>query len=92
MLLCFGASWPFSIAKTVRTRQVAGKSPVFLTIVCIGYGFGIAHKILYSRDWVLILYAVNMLMVAADIALYFRYAAKDLMQQPRQSDGHRSQA
>ncbi|MBM4149346.1 MAG: hypothetical protein FJ224_09905 [Lentisphaerae bacterium] len=73
MLVCFGVSWPVSIAKTLRTRVVAGKSPVFLAIVCAGYAFGLAHKLLNDRDWVTALYAVNMAMVAADLALYMRY-------------------
>lgn len=29
MLLCFAASWPFSIVKALRTKVVIGKSPVF---------------------------------------------------------------
>ena len=43
MLLCFAAGWPFSIAKTLRTRQVAGKSPVFLAVVEAGYIAGILY-------------------------------------------------
>ena len=35
MLLLFGASWPVSIAKALRTKVVAGKSPVFMVIVII---------------------------------------------------------
>jgi hypothetical protein len=74
MLVCFGVSWPVSIAKTLRTQTVAGKSPVFLAIVCLGYGFGIAHKMLHSPDWVTLLYALNLMMVAFDLGLYFKFA------------------
>ncbi len=73
MLLCFGASWPASIAKAVRTKQVAGKSPVFMILIMIGYGCGIAHKILFDRDWVIGLYALNLVMVATDLYLYRLY-------------------
>jgi len=73
MLVCFGISWPVSIEKTIRTKRVDGKSPVFLGIVCLGYACGIAHKFMYSPDWVVILYMVNLALVVTDFALYFRY-------------------
>jgi hypothetical protein len=74
MLVCFGISWPISIAKALRTRTVAGKSPAFLIIVIAGYASGIVHKMLYSRDWVIILYTVNLIMVLIDLALYYRFS------------------
>ena len=37
MLICFGISWPVSIAKALRTKVVAGKSPLFMAIVCLDY-------------------------------------------------------
>lgn len=74
MLLCFGLSWPLSIAKAVRTRTVAGKSPLFMGIVMLGYASGITHKILYNLDWVIALYALNLIMVAIDMGLYFRFS------------------
>jgi hypothetical protein len=73
MLVCFGISWPFSIAKAVRTKTVTGKSPIFMAIVFVGYVSGIFHKALFSFDWVFLLYIINALMVAADFALYFKY-------------------
>jgi hypothetical protein len=73
MLICFGISWPVSIAKTLRTKVVCGKSPLFLTIVCLGYVCGVIHKAFYSYDWIIVLYAMNMLLVAVDLLLYFRY-------------------
>jgi hypothetical protein len=73
MLICFGVSWPISIAKALRTKVVAGKSPVFMIVLIIGYGCGVTHKILYSPDWITGLYALNMIMVSIDLSLYFRY-------------------
>ncbi|MFO7870207.1 MAG: hypothetical protein R6V03_02105 [Kiritimatiellia bacterium] len=73
MLICFGVSWPISIAKSVRTKVVLGKSPLFMTVICFGYACGLVHKVLYSLDWVIVLYALNMVLVAIDLALYFRY-------------------
>jgi len=76
MLLCFGVSWPVSIAKALRTKLVAGKSPVFMGLIIVGYACGIVHKVLYNPDWVTLLYAVNAGMVAVDMYLYFRYSAE----------------
>ncbi len=73
MLVCFGISWPISIAKSIRTKVVAGKSPLFMGIVCIGYLSGMIHKVLFSFDWVIILYLVNMILIMIDIMLYFKY-------------------
>lgn len=72
MLVCFGASWPFSIARSWRARTTAGKSVIFLWLVLIGYLAGIAHKILHSRDGVIAFYILNAAMVATDIAIYYR--------------------
>jgi hypothetical protein len=76
MVVCFGISWPVSIAKTLRTKVVAGKSPMFMAIVCVGYLSGVVHKLLFSRDWITILYLTNLVMVAIDLALYRKYSGK----------------
>ena len=83
MLLCFGSSWPFSIAKVLRTRQVSGKSPVFICLIIAGYASGIAHKMLNPpvnaqglAAYVVWLYALNLLLVATDLCLYFKFRAK----------------
>jgi hypothetical protein len=72
MLVCFGAAWPVSIWKSLRTRQVAGKSFFFLVIVLVGYLAGILHKLIYQYDLVIYLYGLNALMVTLDIMLYLR--------------------
>jgi len=76
MLVCFGASWPFAVAKTYKTKNVKGKSLLFLSLVILGYVFGVIHKVLYNFDYVTYLYVFNGLLVAVDLVLYFRY--KDL--------------
>jgi hypothetical protein len=85
MLLCFGLSWPVSIAKSLRTRVVTGKSPLFMSIVLVGYLSGIVHKCLYSRDAVLILYVLNTVFVAVDLRLYFRFHARAAGGDPRRT-------
>ena len=72
MLVCFGFSWPFSIMKSIRSRSTKGKSLVFMLLVLCGYIFGLIHKLLYSRDWVIWAYATAMLLVAVDLLLYVR--------------------
>ncbi len=72
MLLCFGMAWPFSIYKSYTSRQTKGKSVAFLLVVVVGYISGIIHKLLFSRDFVVFLYMLNLLMVSTDIMLYFR--------------------
>ena len=72
MLVCFGFSWPFSIVKSIRSRSTKGKSLIFMLLVLCGYIFGIVHKLLYSRDWVIWAYATAMLLVAVDLLLYVR--------------------
>jgi hypothetical protein len=79
MLLCFGAAWPFSIAKSWRSRSSKGKSVVFLYIILVGYAAGILNKISLGqhRDPVLALYALNALMVSVDVALFYRNRRRD---------------
>lgn len=72
MLACFGMAWPASIWRSYKSRSTRGKSILFLWIILIGYVSGVIHKILYSLDPVIILYVINFLMVAVDIALYYR--------------------
>jgi hypothetical protein len=76
-LLCFAISWPVSIAKSLRTKVVIGKSPFFMSLVILGYIFGIIHKLLYDHDIVIWLYVFNATLVATDLALYFTYIGRN---------------
>ncbi|MBR1608226.1 MAG: hypothetical protein IJ678_01250 [Kiritimatiellae bacterium] len=73
MLVCFAASWPFSIAKTLRTKVVAGKSPLFMLIIEVGYVSGILYKLVGKTDAVIWLYVLNFCVVGTDLFLYWRY-------------------
>lgn len=73
MLLCFGASWPFSVYKTWKVKNAQGKSLRFMVLVLVGYASGIVHKIHYSYDAVIYLYILNMLVVSVDLALCAHY-------------------
>lgn len=78
MLLCFGASWPINAVKSYKARTTKGKSIFFLLLIELGYIAGIAAKLLnpafdFTAKWyVLFFYVLNFLMVAVDVALYFR--------------------
>ena len=93
ILICFGLAWPANIYKSIKSRSTKGKSVTFLMIVILGYIFGIIHKILYSRDIVLVLYLINVLMVLVDLTLYYwnkKYEISnstiDVCEQPEVSD------
>lgn len=72
MLLCFGFAWPVSIYKSIKSKSIEGKSIIFLYVIFTGYMFGIVHKIIYSPDFVIALYALNASMVLIDLLLYYR--------------------
>ncbi|MBE5760928.1 MAG: hypothetical protein E7334_02890 [Clostridiales bacterium] len=80
MVVSFGASWPFNVIKSFKARTTKGKSLSFLLLIFFGYIAGIASKFVneaymaqFSQKWyVLFFYCLNMLMVGADIILYFR--------------------
>lgn len=73
MLICFGASWPFALRKTYKTKNVKGKSKTFLSLVIIGYICGMLHKVFYSYDAVIYLYLINLILVSCDMVFIFMY-------------------
>ncbi len=77
MLLCFGASWPFAVLKTYRTKVVKGKSRLFLSLVIVGYICGMINKILNSMDIVFWLYVINLLLVSTDLILCLKYRSSE---------------
>ncbi len=83
MLVCFGISWPFNIAKSIRSRTAKGKSVIYEILVVVGYFFGLAAKIILGDvNYVMIFYIVDILMVTTDIILTFRNRRLD-----RECDG-----
>lgn len=73
MMVCFGASWPFQVAKTYKTKNVKGKSILFLWLVELGYILGMLHHVLYAPDKVIFLYLLNFCLVGTDMILYYLY-------------------
>ncbi len=80
MILSFGCSWPANVMKSFKARTAKGKSLLFLCLIFFGYIAGIASKLLneaymasFASKWyVLFFYVLNLLMVGADLVLYFR--------------------
>ena len=72
MLFCFGFSWPFAIAKSLRSRSTKGKSLMFMLLIELGYIFGIVHKVLNNFNWVTWVYVVLFVIVGFDVYLYWR--------------------
>ena len=79
MVVCFGASWPLSLYKSVTSRTARGKSLLFECLIWVGYVFGITGKLLNGKiTYVFVFYILNMVMVTLDIGVYFRNRRLDL--------------
>ena len=71
--LCWCVSWPFNIAKSLRSRTAKGKSVLFEIMIIIGYLFGVAGKLIDGNiTYVLAFYALDILLVGTDLMLTFR--------------------
>lgn len=80
MVLSFGAAWPASIVKSLRSRTAKGKSIAFLLIIAFGYLCGIGSKFATGRvSYVVLFYIINLAAVCIDTALYFRNRRLDRM-------------
>ena len=85
-IFCFGLSWPISIRKSLISKTAQGKSLFFEVFLLLGYGIGIARKIIQvaalgSSGFIFFLsfffYVVNFVEITIDVALYFRNAKLD---------------
>lgn len=73
MLVCFGLSWPFNIAKSLRSRTAKGKSTLFEMMIIVGYLFGLSGKFLAGNiTYVVAFYVIDILLVSTDLILTFR--------------------
>ena len=85
MLICFGAGWPFNIAKAYRSRTAKGTSVFFMIIIEFGYLAGIASKFInmftVGLAWLgyvaTCFYFLNFTMVVICIVLYYRNTKLD---------------
>jgi len=82
MLTCFGASWPINFIKAFKAGTSKGTSLAFLCLIESGYIFGMMAKILNNNiNYVLIFYVLNVVVVAANIGIYFVNRKKDAKRQ-----------
>ena len=80
MIVSFGASWPFNVMKSWKSRTTKGKSLSFLCIIIFGYLAGILSKFAnesymanFEDKWyVLVFYFLNITMMILDLLIYFR--------------------
>ena len=80
MVVSFGASWPLNVMKSWKSRTTKGKSLPFLCLILFGYVAGITSKLVnevymanFASKWyVLFFYVLNMIMVGADLCIYYR--------------------
>ena len=72
MLICFGLSWPMSLYKNIKAKTAKSMSLQFTLLIIIGYIAGITAKIINnSFNYVLLIYILNIIIVSANIFVYF---------------------
>lgn len=72
MLVCFGLSWPFSLVRNIKAHSAKGMSLPFTLLIISGYLAGITAKIIMHRfNYVLIAYLFNLVIVTANVVVYF---------------------
>ena len=72
MLICFGLSWPVNLMKSIKARTAKNTSLFFILLILTGYIAGIISKIVSNNiNYVFILYVINLIMVSANLYVYF---------------------
>ncbi len=72
MLICFGLSWPMNLAKNIKAKSARNMSLQFILLIITGYIAGISAKIYNHRfNYVLVVYLLNLVVVSANVAVYF---------------------
>ncbi|MBO6083812.1 MAG: hypothetical protein J6W72_00075 [Candidatus Methanomethylophilaceae archaeon] len=73
MLVCFAASWPFNLRKAFRARTNVGTSILFMSIVLLGYIFGVVNKLINDDiSYVLAFYILDIGLVSTGVLIYLR--------------------
>lgn len=79
MIISFGVSWPMNIIKSIKTRTTKGKSLAFLCLIFFGYIAGVSSKLISGKiTYVFAFYVLNLVMVGADIVLYYFNHKRDV--------------
>ena len=95
MLICFGLSWPMNLAKNIKAKSASNMSLQFILLIITGYIAGISAKIYTHKfNYVLIVYLLNLVVVSANVVVYFinsrydRQAKAANAELSRQISGH----
>jgi len=95
MLICFGLSWPMNLAKNIKARSARNMSIQFILLIITGYVAGISAKLYNHRfNYVLVVYLLNLVVVSANVVVYFINRRYDRQMQTanaelsRQISGH----
>lgn len=80
MLVAFGLSWPINVYKNLKARTAKAMSLWFILLIISGYLAGITAKIISGRiNYVLGVYILNLIMVSANLVVYFINRRNDRM-------------
>lgn len=72
MLICFGFSWPMNVYKNFKAKTAKSMSLPFILLIISGYIAGICAKICsHNVSYVLVVYVLNLLIVAVNVVIYF---------------------
>ena len=86
MLICFGLSWPFNIAKSLRSKTAKGKSMLFQIIVIAGYLMGLTGKFISGNvTYVAAVYVLDILMVTCDLIITMRNHRLDKLREKEEA-------
>lgn len=81
MLICFGLSWPLNLVKNFKAKSAKAMSLPFLCLIIFGYICGIAAKFIGGISntplYVTIIYFINLIVVSANLVVYFYNRALD---------------
>ena len=88
MLICFGFSWPMNVYKNFKAKTAKSMSLPFILLIIFGYIAGICAKI-YSHNvnYVLVVYVLNLLIVAANVVIYFVNRSYDKKRENGRKEG-----
>lgn len=79
MLICFGLSWPMSLIKNIKAKTAKNMSLRFILLIIAGYIAGITAKLMnHNINYVLAFYFFNLIVVSANIIVYFKNKQYDL--------------
>ena len=88
MLICFGLSLPLSLIKNIKAKTAKNMSLQFTLLIITGYIAGISAKIIsHNINYVLIIYLLNLVIVSANIVVYYINKGYD-MQRNMQFSGN----